>query len=195
MKAAINVPAKLATESPLALRTPWGLAARFDSEEALLEAAKASYLAGYRKMDAYSPVPIEGLAEALGSRKTIMPLIVLLGGIAGGVGGYFMQWYSMVVDYPYNVGGRPFHSWPSFIPVTFELAVLGAAVAGTFGMLFLNGLPRFHHPIFATPGIERATVDQYFLCIESEDGKWDAEETRRYLQDALHAVGVVEVPR
>ncbi len=175
--------------------TPWGLAARFDSEDALLEAAKAAYLAGYRKMDAHTPVPVEGLAEALGSRKTIMPLLVLLGGIAGGVGGYFMQWYSMVIDYPYNVGGRPFHSWPSFIPVTFELTVLCAALAGVFGMLFLNGLPRFHHPIFAAPGIERATVDQYFLCIESADAKWDPEETRRYLQDELHAAEVVEVPR
>ena len=199
MKAAINVPARAATEAalapPPAPRTPWGLAARFGSEEALLEATKAAYLIGYRKMDAYSPVPIDGLAEALGSRKTVMPLIVLLGGIAGGVSGYFMQWYSMVIDYPYNVGGRPFHSWPSFIPVTFELTVLCAAVAGVFGMLFLNGLPRFHHPIFGAPGIERATVDQFFLCIESKDGKWDAEETLRYLQDELHAAEVVEVPR
>lgn len=199
MKAAINVPTKLATEAALARppvpNTPWGLAARFGSEDALLEATKAAYLAGYRKMDAYSPVPVEGLAQALGHRRTIMPLIVLLGGIAGGVGGYFMQWYSMVVDYPYNVGGRPFHSWPSFIPVTFELTVLCAAIAGVFGMLFLNGLPRFHHPIFATPGIERATVDQYFLCIESRDDQWNAEATRRYLQDELHAAEVVEVPR
>ena len=146
-------------------------------------------------MDAYTPVPVEGLAQALGRRKTVMPLIVLLGGIAGGVSGYFMQWYSMVVDYPYNVGGRPFHSWPSFIPVTFELTVLCAAISGVFGMLFLNGLPRFHHPIFAAPGIERATVDQYFLCIESADAKWHAEETRRFLTDEAHAKEIVEVPR
>ena len=199
MKAAVNVPVKLATEAalapPPAPRTPWGLTARFGSQEELLEAAKAAYLAGYRKMDAYSPMPIDGLSEALGSPGTKMPLIVLLGGIAGGLGGYFMQWYSMVIDYPYNVGGRPFHSWPSFIPVTFELTVLCAAVAGTFGMLFLNGLPRFHHPIFATPGIERATVDQFFLCIESRDRQWDADETRRYLLDELHAAEVAEVPR
>ena len=199
MKAAINVPTKLATDAafapPPVPRTPWGLAARFGSQAELLKAAKAAYLAGYRKMDAYSPMPIDGLAEALGSRRTIMPLIVLLGGIAGGVSGYFMQWYSMVIDYPYNVGGRPFHSWPAFIPVTFELTVLGAAVSGVLGMLFLNGLPRFHHPIFAAPGIERASVDQFFLCIESRDGRWDAEETRRYLQDELQAAEVVEVPR
>ena len=183
------------TAAPAKPPTPWGLAARFDTEEALLEATKAAYLAGYRKMDAHSPVPVEGLAQALGRRKTIMPLIVLLGGIAGGLAGYFMQWYSMVVDYPYNIGGRPFHSWPSFIPVTFELTVLCAALAGTFGMLFLNGLPRYHHPIFGAPGIERATVDRYFLCIEAADPKWGLEETRRYLQDELGAAEVVEVPR
>ena len=199
MKAAANAPTTLATKAvlaePPAPSTPWGLVARFPSEETLLEATKAAYLAGYRKMDAYSPVPVEGLAQALGRRKTVMPLIVLLGGIAGGTGGYFMQWYSMTIDYPYNVGGRPFHSWPSFIPVTFELTVLCAAIAGVFGMLFLNGLPRLHHPIFATPGIERATVDQYFLCIESADPKWSQVETRRYLQEELHAAEVVEVPR
>ncbi len=146
-------------------------------------------------MDAYSPVPIEGLAEKLGNRrKTIMPLIVLLGGIAGGTGGYFMQWFSMTVDYPYNIGGRPFHSWPMFIPVTFELTVLCAALAGVFGMLFLNGLPRYHHPIFAAPGIERATVDQYFLCIEASDERWNLEGTRRFLE-GTHAAEIVEVPR
>ena len=174
---------------------PHGLVARFDSPEALLAATQAAYLAGYRKMDAYSPVPVDGLAQALGSRRTIMPLIVLLGGIAGGTAGYFMQWYSMVVDYPYNVGGRPFHSWPMFIPVTFELTVLSAAICGVVGMLYLNGLPRFHHPIFAAPGIERATVDQFFLCIEAADPKWDQDGTRHYLEAELHAAEVKEVPR
>ncbi len=190
-----TLPPPAGTVAPPRPPKPWGLAARFDTEEAILEATRAAYLAGYRKMDAYSPVPIEGLAVALGSRRTIMPPLVLLGGIVGGLGGYFMQWYSMVIDYPYNVGGRPFHSWPSFIPVTFELTVLCAAVTGTLGMLFLNGLPRFHHPIFAAPGIERATVDKFFLCIEAADPKWDLEETRRYLQDELGATEVVEVPR
>ena len=188
------LPAKeQATSAP---PSPWGFAARFPSEEALKEAAEAAYLAGYRRMDAYSPVPVEGLAEKLGrGRKTAMPLIVLLGGIAGGTGGYFLQWYSMAVDYPYNVGGRPFHSWPMFIPVTFELTVLCAALAGVFGMLFLNGLPRFHHPIFGTPGIERASVDQYFLCIEAADPKWSQTETHRFLEEELHASAIVEVPR
>ena len=176
--------------------TPWGLVARFDSEEALKSAVEAAYLAGYRRMDAHSPIPVEGLAEKLGrGHKTAMPLIVLLGGVAGGTGGYFMQWYSMTVDYPYNIGGRPFHSWPMFIPVTFELTVLCAALAGVFGMLFLNGLPRFHHPIFGTPGIERASIDQYFLCIEAADPKWNQEGTRRFLVQELGASDIVEVPR
>ena len=176
--------------------TPWGFAARFDSEEALKEAAEAAYLAGYRCMDAYSPVPIEGLAEKLGrGRKTAMPLLVLAGGIIGGTSGYFLQWYSMTIDYPYNIGGRPFHSWPMFIPVTFELTVLCAALAGVFGMLFLNGLPRFHHPIFGAPGIERASIDQYFLCIEAADPQWDQTGTHRFLEEELRASEIVEVPR
>ena len=194
MKAAV-LPAKHAA-AVSAPPTPWGFAARFPSEDALKEAAESAYLAGYRQMDAYSPVPVEGLAEKLGrGRKTAMPLIVLLGGIAGGTGGYFMQWYSMAVDYPYNIGGRPFHSWPMFIPVTFELTVLCAALAGVFGMLFLNGLPRFHHPIFGAPGIERASVDQYFLCIEASDPKWNQTETLRFLEKELGASEIVEVPR
>lgn len=199
MKASVNVPSKVATEAALTPppepSTPWGMAARFDTGEALVAATEAAWLAGYRRMDAYCPVPVEGLAEALGRRKTAMPLIVLFGGIVGGLSGYFMQWYSMTIDYPYNVGGRPFHSWPMFIPVTFELTVLCAAIAGVTGMLFLNGLPRFHHPIFGAPGIERATVDRYFLCIESADPKWSQAETRHFLQDELKAAEVVEVPR
>ena len=176
--------------------TPWGFAARFDSQEALKEAVDLAYHAGYRQMDAYSPVPVGGVAEKLGrGERTAMPLIVLLGGIAGGTGGYFLQWYSMTIDYPYNIGGRPFHSWPMFIPVTFELTVLCAAIAGTLGMLFLNGLPRFHHPIFAAPGIERATIDRFYLSIEATDPKWNREETRRFLEEELHASEIVEVPR
>ncbi len=172
-----------------------GLLARFDTSEELLAATGQAYAAGYRKMDAYSPIPIEGLAQALGRGRTVMPLIVLLGGIAGGTGGYFMQWFSMAIDYPYNIGGRPFHSWPMFIPVTFELTVLLAAISGVVGMLYLNGLPRLHHPIFHAPGIERATVDRFFLCIETTDPKWDREATRAFLEQQLKSPEVAEVPR
>ena len=173
----------------------YGLLARFDTPVLLVEAAKKAYLAGYRQMDAYSPVPVEGLAAALGRKRTAMPLIMLLGGIAGGTGGYFMQWFSAVIDYSVNVGGRPFHSWPSFIPITFELTVLLSAIAGVLGMLFLNGLPRLNHPIFNARGIERATVDRFFLCIESSDPKWNVEGTRRFIEGELKGLDVEEVAR
>ena len=183
------------TDNPTRTRAAplYGLLARFDSPEQLVEAAKHAYVAGYRSMDAFSPVPVDGLAAALGRKRTAMPLIMLLGGIAGGTSGYFMQWYSAVVDYPFNVGGRPFHSWPAFIPITFELTVLLSAICGVLGMLYLNGLPRFNHPIFNARGIERATVDQFFLCIESADPKWDVDSTRRFLTEALGALEVTEV--
>lgn len=172
----------------------YGLVAAFDSKEEVVRAAKAAYGAGYRKMDAYTPVPVDGLAEALGHEGTWMPLLVLSGGIVGGVGGYFMQWYAMAYFYPLNIGGRPLNSWPMFIPITFELTVLTAALCGVFGMLLLNGLPRYHHPIFGTPGIERATVDRYFLCLESADARWDEAGTRRFLEE-LHPAEIMETPR
>ena len=172
-----------------------GLVGAFASGEALVEATRKAYEAGYRQMDAYCPVPVEGLAEAMGRRGTVMPLIVLGGGITGGFTGWFMQWFSATYDYPFNVGGRPFNSWPMFIPIIFELTVLFAAICGVLGMLFLNGLPRLHHPIFSAPGIERATVDRFFLCLEAADPRWERDATRRFLEDALHAADVVEVKR
>ena len=172
-----------------------GLVGMFTSGEALVDATRKAYEAGYRRMDAYSPVPVEGLAEAMGRRGTWMPLIVLAGGAAGGFTGWFMEWFSATYDYPFNVGGRPFNSWPMFIPIIFELTVLFAAVTGTLGMLFLNGLPRLHHPIFHAAGIERATVDRFFLCLEAADPRWDRDATRRFLEDELHAADVVEVKR
>lgn len=191
MSAAAAIPAPAVK----AKQTPYGLVARFDTPEALLVACRFAYQAGYRRMDAYSPVPVEGVAEAIGKKPTRIPLIMLLGGIAGGVGGYFMQWFSMAYDYPFNIGGRPFHSWPMFIPITFELTVLCSALSGVFGMLFLNGLPRLHHPIFKAPGIERATLDRYFLCLEAADPLWDLEKTGSFLRDTLRSHQVVEVPR
>ena len=172
-----------------------GLVGAFSSGEALVEATHRAYEAGYRHMDAYSPIPVDGLAEAMGRRGTAMPLIVLVAGITGGFTGWFMQWFSATYDYPFNIGGRPFNSWPMFIPIIFELTVLFAAVSGTLGMLFLNGLPRLHHPIFHAPGIERATLDRFFLCLEATDPRWDRDGTRRFLEDELHAAGVAEVKR
>ena len=173
----------------------YGMTGYFESGEALVEATKKAYGAGYRELDAYTPVPVEGLAEAMGRRGTVMPLIVLGGGIAGGLTGWFMQWFSATYDYPFNVGERPFNSWPMLIPIIFELSVLFAAVSGTLGMLFLNGLPRLNHPIFAAHGIERATTDRFCLCLEAADPRWDREETRRFMEDELHASDVAEVRR
>jgi hypothetical protein len=160
----------------------YGLLAEFLRPEAVVEAARRAYERGYRNMDAYSPFPVEGLAEAIGFRRNRIPLIVLIGGLVGGLGGYFMQWFSATIHYPYLVGGRPYHSWPAFLPITFELTVLCAAFAAVFGMLGLNGLPRPHHPVFYVPGFALASRSRFFLCIQAIDPLFDLEETRRFLE-------------
>jgi hypothetical protein len=172
--------------------TLYGLMAEFDRPTALVEAASKARLAGYRKMDAYSPIPIEELADALELRRTRLPLLVLLGGIAGGLAGYGLEYWTQTMAYPMNVGGRPFHSWPQFIPVTFETTVLGAALSAFVGMWILNGLPQPYHPVFNVPAFERASRDRFFLVIETADPRFDREQTAKFLQD-LHPVGVSEV--
>jgi hypothetical protein len=164
-------------------KTIYGVMAEFEEHEQVLNAARRAHADGYRRMDAYSPFPVEGLAEALGQEWTAVPLFTLAGGIMGGLGGYFMEWYSMGVLYPFNVGGRPFNSWPMFIAITFELTVLIASISALTSMLVLNRLPQPHHPVFNTPGFERATRDRFFLCIESTDPKFELEATRKYLED------------
>lgn len=159
----------------------YGLLAEFLTPETLLAATERAYAAGYRRMDAYSPFPVEGLAEALGSRGTAVPAIVLGGGIAGGVGGFFMQWYATTVAYPLNVGGRPLNSWPMYIPITFELTILGAALAAILGMLALNRLPQPYHPVFNVEAFGRASQDRFFLCIEATDPRFERAETARFL--------------
>ena len=160
----------------------YGLLAEFDTPTHLVDAAHLAHQHGYRKMDAYTPFPIEELTDALGLHHTRLPLIVLLGGILGGAGGYFLQYYTSVIDYPLNVGGRPLHSWPSFIPATFETTVLCAAFAAVLGMLALNGLPQPHHPIFNAPRFALASRDRFFLCIESTDPLFHPEETAKFLK-------------
>lgn len=159
----------------------YGVLAEFDTSDALLAATQRAREAGYRQMDAYTPFPIAGLAEALGVHRTRLPLIVLLGGIVGGVGGYLMQYWIAAIDYPLNIGGRPLHSWPAFIPVTFELTILGAALAAVLGMLVLNGLPMPYHPLFHVPRFALVTRNGFFLCIEATDPHFDRAETRRFL--------------
>jgi hypothetical protein len=156
--------------------------AEFDTPDDLLEAAHRAHAEGYRRMDAYSPFPVAGLAEAIGFHRTRIPLVVLLGGIAGGLGGYLLQYYTAVIDYPLNVGGRPLHSWPAFIPVTFEMTVLIAALFAVLGMLALNGLPMPYHPVFNVPRFALASRNLFFLCIESTDPHFDSERTRQFLQ-------------
>jgi Protein of unknown function (DUF3341) len=174
-------------------RTPlYGLMGEFDSPEALLTAARGAFAEGFRKMDAYSPFPVDGLAEALGFRRTLVPLVVLIGGIIGCIGGFFLQYWVSVIDYPINVGGRPLNSWPSFIPVTFELTILLAALSAFFAVLALNGLPMPYHPVFNVDRFELASRSRFFLCIESSDPKFDRDNTRRFLETA-GAQGVYEV--
>ena len=172
----------------------YGIMAEFCEPEQLLRAARAAYESGYRKMDAYSPYAVEGVAEAIGFRKTHMPLIMLLGGISGALTAYGMQWYSAAVDYPLNVGGRPLHSWPAFFPITFELTVLFAAVAGLLGMLWLNGLPKPYHPVFNVPEFKLASQTRFFLCIETADHIFNENEVREFFH-TLGAFKVMEVER
>jgi ActD protein len=171
----------------------YGLLAEFSTHEELLHAAEKAYEQGFRKMDGYAPFPVEGLAEALG-KKTRLPLLVLIGGIIGGLSAYFMEWDANVISYPINIGGRPLNSWPAFIPITFELTVLGAAFTAFFFSLGLNGLPRPHHPVFNVPEFERASQDRFFLCIEATDRIFDSDRTRKFLQ-SLHPLTVAEVPK
>jgi len=171
----------------------YGLLAEFDSADALLQAVYRAREAGFHRLEAYSPFSIEGLDEALGGTREYVPLITLGGGVLGALIGYFLQWYSATINYPINVGGRPLDSWPAFLPVTFEIAVLGAAFAALLGMLALNGLPRLMHPLFELEEFRRASSDRFFLCICSRDQRFDPQATRGFL-DSLGALAVLEVP-
>ncbi len=170
-----------------------GVLGEFATAETVLAGARAAHAAGWRRMDAYSPFPVDGLGEAIGRRRSWVPLVVLIAGFSGAAGGYFMQWYSMTIDYPYNIGGRPFHSWPMFIPITFELGILCGSLAGVFAMFAFNGLPRLHHPIFKVPGFEHATIDRFFLCLEASDPKFENADTAIAFLMRSGAVATAEV--
>jgi len=170
----------------------YGLMAEFSEADDLVKASRKAYEAGYRQMDAYSPFPVEELSEAVGFHKTRLPLIVLIGAITGALLGFGMQYYAAAVSYPLNIGGRPLNSWPSFIPITFELTILVAAFAAVLGMFALNGLPQPYHPVFNVPRFASASRDKFFLCIESQDEQFDLEETRKFIE-TLNPRGVFEV--
>jgi hypothetical protein len=175
-------------------RTPiYGLLAEFETPQQILAATRRAREAGYRAMDAYTPYPVEGLALELESSRTHVPFVVLVAGLVGAASGFLMQYWSMAVDYPFNVGGRPHNSWPVFIPITFEVMVLVASFAALLGMFFLNGLPRPHHPVFNVPRFARASQDRFFLCIEATDPHFDREATRQFLAE-LGPTEVTEVP-
>jgi hypothetical protein len=170
----------------------YGLMAEFESPTDVVAATRRAYEEGYRKMDAYSPFPIEELSEAIGFHRNRLPLIVLIGGIVGCIGGFALCYWASVHAYPLNVGGRPLNSWPSFIPVTFETTILVAALSAVFGMLALNGLPQPYHPVFNAPRFELASRNTFFLCIEADDPKFDLEKTRAFLA-SLSPVEVTDV--
>jgi hypothetical protein len=160
----------------------YGLMAEFETPTALVNAARAAREKGYRKLDAYSPFPIEELSDALHLHKNRLPLIVLIGGICGGITGYLLQYYVTVWDFPINIGGRPLHSWPAYIIITFELTILFAALSAVLGLLGLCGLPMPYHPAFNVPRFALASRNRFFLCIEAADPLFDHDRTSDFLQ-------------
>jgi hypothetical protein len=175
-------------------RDGYGLLAEFDTAADLLDAAHRARDEGYTRMDAYTPLPVEGLREALGHPRTRLPLAVLAGGFLGAVSAYALQYYTLVVSYPLDIGGRAHHAWPAFVVITFELTILSAAIVAVVGMLGRNGLPCPYHPLFNVERFALASRDRFFLCIESSDPRYDPEETRGFLA-SLGSGEVSEVAR
>jgi Protein of unknown function (DUF3341) len=173
-------------------RPIYGLMAEFETPEEVLAAAHRTRAAGYRRIDAFTPFPVEGLAEAVGFEWTAVPIIVFCGGLLGGLTGFGMCFYANVVSYPWVIGGKPPNSWPMWIPITFELTILGAAIAAVVGMLALNGLPTPYHPMFSVERFRLASTDRFFLCVKARDRKFSLEETKTFLQD-LKPHGVYEI--
>jgi hypothetical protein len=170
----------------------YGLLAEFETPEQVLQAALRTHAAGYRKIDAFTPIPVEGLAEAVGFEWTSLPMVVFLGGFFGGCTGFFMCWYANVVSFPLNIGGKPLNSWPAWIPITYELTILGAALAAVIGMIVMNGLPRPYHPVFNVSRFALASTDRFFLCIKARDQKFDLSQTKAFLEE-MKPHGVFEV--
>ena len=171
----------------------FGLMAEFDNVNDAIIAARRVYAAGYRKLDAYSPFPVEELSEAIGFHKNGVALVCLVGGLLGCTAAYTLQWWINTISYPVNIGGRPFHSWPSFIIVSFEMTILFSGLSAVFGMLALNGLPMPYHPVFNVPRFELASRDRFFIVVFSADKNYDPVRTRQFLE-GLNPISVAEVP-
>lgn len=173
----------------------YGLLVEFADPEQLRDAAVRARTEGrYTRLDAYSPFPVDGLAEALDKPRVHVPFWTLLGAIVGGGGIYLLEWYSAVIDYPINVGGRPTFSWPAFVPAALEMTILFAALFGVAAMLIGNGLPRLHHPLFELPAFGRASNDRFFLLLRADDPRFDAQDTRAFLRE-LDPLSISEVPQ
>jgi len=169
-----------------------GLMAEFRAPGDLVKAAHAVHRAGYRNVDAYTPYPMEEVLDALHLHGSHVPKLVLAGGLFGLAAGWGLQYWASVIEYPMNIGGRPFNAWPAFVVPSFETTVLFAAFGAVFGMLVLNGFPQPYHPVFNVPAFSAASRDRFFLCIEAEDPKFDLEATRAFLR-GLGAAEVSEV--
>jgi hypothetical protein len=173
----------------------YGVMAEFEHPEELVKAAHRAYSAGFRKMEGYSPMPVEGLAEAIGFKRHFVSLVVLFGGLTGCIGGFTLMYWISVIAYAHNVAGHPMNSWPAFIPPTFECTVLLAALFATIGMFAMNGLPQPYHPVFNVQQFaERASRDRFFLVIEAEDPLFDMQQTRGFMHE-LEPVGVFDVEK
>jgi len=174
-------------------KKPYALLAKFSTPEALVSAARRVHEAGYTKFDAYTPFPVEDLPQAMHMKPSLMPWLVLAGGAAGALGGFAMQTYATVIDYPLNIGGRPLFAWPAYIPISFELTILLGALAGVLGLFVFTRLPQPYHPVFNSPDfLEHASQDAFYLEIETSDPQFNAEETRRFVE-GLSPESVVEI--
>jgi len=171
----------------------YGLMAEFDNVNDAITAARRTYAAGYRRIDAYAPFPVEELSEAIGFHENGVALVCLVGGLLGCSAAYILQWWISTISYPVNIGGRPLHSWPSFVIVSFEMTILFSGLSAVFGMLALNGLPMPYHPVFNVPRFELASRYRFLLVIFASDRNYDPVGTRQFLE-GLNPISVAEVP-